>query len=183
MICIRPEQPLDHDRVRELIRRAFGSSDLGHHGEAELVDRLRDNCPDHVSLVAVDDDRVVGHIFFSPVSIEGTDPPLAGMGLAPMAVEPDRQGEGIGSALVRAALEQLSAAGCPYVVVLGHPDYYPRFGFEPASRFRISHGFAGVPQDVFFVKSLNVDSLRSLSQAVAMYRNEFGPQGPPGADL
>lgn len=176
MISIRPETPADVDAVRQIVTDAFSASEFGHNGEAELVDRLRENCQDSVSLVATDGDEVVGHIFFSPVSIEGADGQLQGMGLAPMAVRPACQGQGIGSALVEAALQQLAGAGCPYVVVLGHPDYYPRFGFEPAARFELAHGFEGAPQDVFFVKVLDFNALQSLSKAVALYRHEFGPQ-------
>jgi putative acetyltransferase len=82
--------------------------------------------------VAEDDGAIVGHILFTPVVVEGR--PALGMGLAPLAVLPGRQRQGIGSQLVRRGLDSLRERGCPFVVVVGHPEYYPRFGFEPALR-------------------------------------------------
>jgi putative acetyltransferase len=105
--------------------------------EADIVDALRSSCPEALSLVAIQDTHVVGHMLFTPVTIDGASI-VGGMGLAPMAVLPEKQRLGIGSRLVRAGLEQLRHVGCPFVIVLGHPEYYPRFGFLPASRFGLS---------------------------------------------
>ncbi len=77
------------------------------------------------------------------------------MGLAPMAVAPDCQRRGIGTLLVQAGLNELSQSGCPIVVVLGHPEYYPRFGFVPAAELGITHGFEGIPQDDVLAKRLS----------------------------
>lgn len=104
--------------------------------EANLVDALREQAHPVVSLVADVAGEVVGHIMLSPVSLGG-HPELRVMGLAPMAVAPAHQRKGIGSALVRAGLEQCRQLGFGAVVVLGHPSYYPRFGFLPAARFGI----------------------------------------------
>lgn len=129
-MIVRPETAADHAAVHAVNRRAFGQP-----GEADLVDRLRTAGCATVSLVAVDAGAVVGHILFSPVTVESPRvPPPNWLGLAPMAVVPERQRDGIGSALVRAGLTAARAAGATAVVVLGHPDYYPRFGFVPASR-------------------------------------------------
>lgn len=162
MIEIREERPEDVAAVRAVNTEAFGQPD-----EAALVDELRANCDDVVSLVAVDGDEVVGHILFTPATIGDAH----GMGLAPMAVHPGRQRDGIGSKLVRAGLVQLAERRCPFVIVLGHAEYYPRFGFERAS----AHGVRcewDVPDDVFMILVLDVDAMSGVS-GLARYRPEF----------
>jgi putative acetyltransferase len=124
---IRAERPGDISDIREVNLAAFDTST-----EADLVDILRAQARPIVSLVAEDDGRITGHILFSPVTLSSA-PALRMMGLAPMAVTPARQRQGIGSALVRAGVEECRRLGCAAVVVLGHADYYPRFGFMPAS--------------------------------------------------
>ena len=135
---------------------------FGQPAEADLVDKLRQACTDSLSLVA-EDGEVVGHILFTPVVVESQEQRVVGMGLAPMAVIPDRQRQGIGSQLVRRGLDILGERGCPFVVVVGHPEYYPRFGFEPAS----NHGFAsqweGMPDAAFMVLVLDADSMMGVS--------------------
>jgi putative acetyltransferase len=84
-----------------------------------------------LSLVAVEKEKIVGHILFSSAIIEGEHGVVKGMGLAPMAVLPEFQRQGIGSQLVKAGIEKLRKTKCPFIIVLGHPEYYPRFGFEP----------------------------------------------------
>ncbi|MGB7571277.1 MAG: N-acetyltransferase [Methanothrix sp.] len=130
MIAIAEEKIEDADDVWEVILKAFGQP-----AEANIVDRLRANCPKTkmLSLVARDGEAVVGYILFSPAGVKGQAGTVVGMGLAPLAVLPERQRQGIGSLLVRRGLNMLKKIGCPFVIVLGHPDYYPRFGFEPAS--------------------------------------------------
>ena len=132
--------------------------------EANLVDALRAQAQPLVSLVADDDGAIVGHIMFSPVSLSG-HPALHIMGLAPMAVFPDRQRAGIGSALVRAGLEQCARLGFGAVVVLGHPAYYPRFGFVTSTRFGIGCEY-DVPEDVFMVVELQPGYLRGVSGTI-----------------
>jgi len=136
---IREEERGDRAVIRRINEAAFGRRD-----EADIVDKLRQSCTSLLSLVAIVEDLPVGHILFSPVTIEnqapgfdGTGAPIQGMGLGPMAVLPEYQGAGIGSKLVREGLKRLRAASTPFVIVLGHPAYYPRFGFEPASRHGI----------------------------------------------
>jgi len=119
--------------------------------EAALVDALRDQGASVVSLVAVDADVVVGHILFSPVTVDGGGSRI--LGLAPMAVRPERQRQGIGSALVRAGLEASRRGGAAAVVVVGHAAFYPRFGFVPASRFGLRCEY-DVPDDVFMALEL-----------------------------
>jgi putative acetyltransferase len=125
MVKIRPERPDDIAAIQAVNRQAFGQAD-----EAVLVDALRDGGFAVASLVAEDAGRIVGHILFSRLPVAAGGRIVEGAALAPMAVMPDRQREGIGSALVRAGLVACRAAGIAAVVVLGHPDYYPRFGFS-----------------------------------------------------
>lgn len=165
MISVREEQPGDIQAVREVNNRAFGQPQ-----EADLVDKLRRNCKELLSLVAMSEDQVVGHILFSPATIESEDRTVQGMGLAPMAVLPEYQRQGIGSELVRSGIARLAGIQCPFVIVLGHADYYPRFGFEPASRRGIWSEWE-VPADAFMILTLNESEMRGIS-GVARYRPE-----------
>jgi putative acetyltransferase len=163
---IRLERPEDASQVRIVNERAFEQPT-----EANIVDRLRQTCAASLSLVA-EDDGVVGHILFTPVAIEHAGRRVLGMGLAPMAVLPERQRQGLGSELVRRGLEILRERGCPFVVVVGHPEYYPRFGFEPASRHGLVCQWEGVPDPAFMVLILDADAMAGIS-GVAQYRDEF----------
>ena len=172
MVTVRPERPGDAGPIREITTRAFSESNLGHHGEAQLVDRLRDACPEAISRVAAVDGRPVGHILFTPVVVAGDAGDSRGMGLAPMSVLPGLQRRGIGSRLVESGLQAVKAAGHPFVVVLGHPGFYPRFGFEPASRYGIISEFEGVSEESFMIVFLSQSPLPEVA-GVARYRPEF----------
>src|SRR5262245_11922157 len=124
MIRIRPEHAGDAAAVCAVHCAAFPTD-----AEAHLVEWLRARGAARVSLVAEVDDAVVGHVLFSPVSIVAESGCRHGLGLAPVAVMPAHQRRGVGSALVREGLVACREAGCAFVVVLGHPGYYPRFGF------------------------------------------------------
>jgi putative acetyltransferase len=165
-MTVRPERPEDAARVRRVNELAFGQA-----AEADLVEKLRQACTDSLSLVA-EDDAIVGHILFTSVVVESAGRRVLGMGLAPMAVLPDRQRQGIGSQLVRRGLEILRERGCPFVVVVGHPEYYPRFGFEPASLHGLASQWEGVPDAAFMVLVLDVHAMAEVS-GVAKYREEF----------
>jgi putative acetyltransferase len=167
---IRPERPEDSPRIRQINELAFGKP-----AEADLVERLRQACADALSLVA-EDGVVVGHILFTPVVIEGDGQRIVGMGLAPMAVLPDRQRQGIGSQLVRRGLDILRQRGCPFVVVVGHPEYYPRFGFAPASRRALVSQWDGMPDAAFMALILDPYAVEGAS-GVAKYRGEFHEVG------
>jgi putative acetyltransferase len=166
MIIIRQEQPQDLKTIREVNRRAFGQTQ-----EADLVDKLRQNYHDLLSLVAVRQNEVVGHILFTPVTIESTAGTVRGMGLAPMAVLPEYQRQGIGSKLVRSGIEQLKKRQCPFIIVLGHAEYYPKFEFEPASRYGIWSEWE-VEDDAFMILLLNESEMQDIS-GVARYLPEF----------
>ena len=125
---IRQEERRDERAIFEIHAHAFPSD-----GEARLVDALRAAGAATISRVAECGGQVVGHVLFSPVRVEGPGGSFEAQGLAPVAVAPERQRDGIGSALVRAGLAACRDAGHPIVFVLGHATYYPRFGFEPAA--------------------------------------------------
>jgi putative acetyltransferase len=157
--AIRPEAPQDRAAVRTVNTSAFDTA-----AEADLVDRLRQQASPLVSLVTEVAGEVVGHILFSPVSL-GEHRGLQIMGLAPMAVAPHRQRRGIGSALVRAGLQRCRQLGAGAVVVLGHPAYYPRFGFQPAARLGIGCEY-DAPADAFMLIELQREYLRGVEGTV-----------------
>jgi len=128
MELIRPERDEDAAAVRRVHETAFPTS-----AEAELVERLRAGGKAVIALVAEDAGSIVGHILFSPVALE----PLAGtvgLGLAPVAVLPDHEKHGVGRRLIQNGLAECHAWGAGFVIVIGDPPYYGRFGFEPADK-------------------------------------------------
>ena len=166
MIIIREEAPRDIEAIRDVNIKSFGQTQ-----EADIIEKLRAACTDALSLVALKKDAVVGHILFSPAVIEGEGGEVVGMGLAPMAVLPEYRRQGIGSELIRTGIAQLKERQCPFIIVLGHPEYYPRFGFEPARRCRIRSEWE-VPDDAFMILALNESEMNGVS-GVARYRPEF----------
>jgi putative acetyltransferase len=132
-MIVRHEKASDRAVVHALVQAAFGRSD-----EADLVDRLREAGSVVLSLVALDDNVIVGHILLTRM-----DAPFTALALAPLAVRPDHQRTGIGSRLVHAALDRVRAAGWQAVFVLGDPKYYGRFGFDPALARGFSSPYAG----------------------------------------
>jgi|SRR5882724_8591774 len=165
-MVIREERQGDAERIRGVNLAAFETST-----EADLVDALRRDATPLVSLVAEDDQNVMGHILFSPVTLASA-PGLTLMGLAPMAVVPSRQRQGVGTALVREGLERCRQLNAAAVVVLGHPEYYPRFGFVPAIRLSLRSEY-DVPEETFMVRELRDGVLRGLSGTVR-YHPVFG---------
>jgi putative acetyltransferase len=161
----RPEKPEDFDAIRNVNESAFGRPD-----EADLVDALRAHGKAALSLVAVSDNQVVGHILFSPVVIEHHEG-LSVAGLAPLAVLPEFQKQGAGSLLARAGLDECRKLKFDCVVVLGHAQYYPRFGFAPASRFGIKSEY-DVADESFMIIQLREGALDGRA-GTARYQPEF----------
>ena len=170
MTVIRPEGPDDPAAIRAVHRAAFPTPD-----EAQLVDWVRAGGRAVVSLVAEVDGSVVGHILFSPVTVESAAGVREGLGLAPMAVHPDHQRTGIGSAVVREGLEACRRAGCLFAVVLGHPTFYPRFGFRRGSDSGLTSEFGG--DNSFMVIEFQPESLPSEGGFVR-YGPDFEPWRP-----
>ena len=166
MLLVRREQPADIAAIRQVHALVFGRS-----AEANLVDTLRMRGKVVLSLVAAEGDRIVGHILFSPVTIESDDHTFPAVGLAPMAVLPEFQRRGIGSLLVKASLVECQHLGYDGVVVLGHPSYYPRFGFVPASRYGIRSEHEA-PDEALMIVALREGALRDWG-GLARYPSEF----------
>ena len=162
---IRPETEKDKAAIQEINQSAFET-----FAEATLVDTLREQCHPMISLLAEEDRKVVGHIMFSPVTLSGSSD-LKIMGLAPMAVVPNYQRKGIGSALVQAGLDECKKVGFGAVVVLGHTKYYPKFGFIPAARVGINCEY-DVPEDAFMVLELEASYLAGVKGKVK-YHSAF----------
>ena len=165
-VAIREERLADCAAIRALNLAAFGRP-----AEGALVDALRVNGGVLLSLVATRGERIVGHILYTPVSILHDEKETVGAGLGPMAVLPELQRTGVGSRLLRAGNEQLKKRGFPFIVVLGHPDYYPRFGFRPASANGIRCSW-NVPNEAFMMLSLDESRTEAIA-GLARYRDEF----------
>lgn len=154
-MTVRPEQPEDIASIRYITEAAFQGMEYSGHNEAEIIDALRAAHALTISLVAIEDEELVAHVAFSPVTID--DEPSCWYGLGPVAVRPDYQREGIGTELIRKGLSLLEAMGADGCVVLGEPEFYGRFGFEavpslelpavPAEYFQcLAFGGRTVPQ-------------------------------------
>lgn len=156
---IRDEEERDFAAVYAVNESAFETS-----AEADLVSVLREQAEPLVSLIAENGGSVIGHIMLSPV-VPPEHSGLKIMGLAPMAVVPEHQGRGVGSSLVRAGLEACRKIGFGAVVVLGHSEYYPRFGFSPASRYGIGCEYE-VPDDAFMLVELQPGFLEGVTGTV-----------------
>jgi putative acetyltransferase len=166
MMIVRPETPEDIPAIRDVIEQAFGRA-----AEADLVDALRRNGKATLSLVAEDNGLIVGHILFSPVTIITGERESSGVGLAPLAVFPDFQNRGVGSSLVKNGLDRCREAGHLFAIVLGHPHYYPRFGFAPARRFGIRSEY-DVADENFMAIDLQDGALQNQA-GLARYQPEF----------
>jgi len=166
LVTIREERPEDVEAIRAVNQKAFGQPQ-----EGQLVDALRANGGALLSLVATVNGRVVGHIFYTPVSIGSDGEKIVGVGLGPMAVFPEYQCQGIGGRLIETGNQKIREGGCPFIVVLGHAEYYPRFGFKPASGYRLQCEW-DVPDNVFMVLVLDQSKMRGVS-GLAKYRQEF----------
>lgn len=162
VIEIREEHSGDIATIRDLNKQAFGQDQEGN-----IVDALRSNGAVLLSLVATLDGQVVGHIMYSPLSVSEAN----GAALGPLAVLPEHQRQGIGSKLVEAGNRRLEESGCPFIIVVGHAHFYPRFGFTPASGYGITCEWE-VPDDVFMVLALGRAKMVGIS-GFARYRPEF----------
>jgi putative acetyltransferase len=148
-VNIRPETQADEAAIAVVVEQAFGQAN-----EAQLIERIRlsDRYIPSLALVAERKGAVVGHILFSYVDLVG-DETRRILALAPVAVQPAFQKQGIGSDLVQAGLTVADSMGEALVVVLGHPEFYPRFGFKPSVHYAIASPFP-VPETVFMIKPL-----------------------------
>jgi putative acetyltransferase len=166
---IHKETEKDYPSVRKVNESAFETAE-----EADLVDSLRKNTNyiPELSLVAEENNEIIGHILFTPLKILNSEVDHKLLALAPMAVLPKYQKKGIGSTLIKAGFEKARELGYKAVIVLGHPDYYPRFGFTPAEQFGINPPLEEW-KEAFFAIELEKDSLKDVSGKVS-YLPEFG---------
>jgi len=167
-IKIREETAGDYENITVVNTLAFGQAN-----EGQLVLKLRktEKFISELSLVAEIQNNLVGHILFYPIEIRSEGQVFESLALAPMAVLPDFQKQGIGSRLVKEGLERARGLGFRSVIVLGHAAYYPRFGFEPAGQWSIRPPFE-VPEDVFMALELVKDGLKGV-RGVVVYPPEF----------
>lgn len=157
-IHIRPENESDHPAIREVNEQVFGRPD-----EAEIVEQVRQS-PGFVpelSFVAERDAQIAGHALFSEVTVQGETQSWTILTLGPIAVRPEFQRQGVGGRLLREGISRASALGYRAIALIGHPTYYPRFGFVPGSRFGLTCEFA-VPDEVFMALPLRPDGLAEV---------------------
>jgi len=168
MMIIRPEKKKDYKAIHKVTELAFGGK-----GEADLIDDLRktDSFIPELSLVAIQNDGIIGHILFSPIVIKSEKRVTSALALAPMAVHPEFQNKGVGSKLVFKGLEECRQLGHKIVVVIGHPEYYPRFGFLLARDRGLNVPFP-VPDEAFMVLELVPGALKG-AQGEIIYTPPF----------
>ena len=167
MVDVRRERRGDEAAIAQVNDEAFGQPD-----ESRLIDTARKGGHAALSLVAVAGGRIVGHILFTPVTIESPGCAVTALGLGPMAVWPRLQRQGIGSTLAETGLRECAGMGVQVVVVVGHPQFYPRFGFRPASAFGLRCEYA-VPDEVFMATELTPGAMAGHGGLVR-YLPEFG---------
>jgi putative acetyltransferase len=167
-ISVRAEAAGDEQAIARVNDEAFGQPD-----ESRIVAAIRAARYDTISLVAVTDNEIVGHILFTPLAVEPGGLFWRPMALGPMAVTSQWQRRGVGSRLVETGLRDCARAGADVIVVIGHPEFYPRFGFRPASAFGLRSEY-DVPPDVFMALEVIPNALRGNVDALVKYVPEFG---------
>ncbi|MGG4442875.1 GNAT family N-acetyltransferase [Brevibacillus fortis] len=172
---VRIEQADDYSVTEQVVKSAFANAEFSDHKEHELVSRIRksDAFIPALSLVAMDEENqeIVGHILLSKINIRNDYQSVESLALAPVSVLPDYQSKGIGKKLILEALQKAKELGYQSVVVLGHPQYYPKFGFQKASQWGIKAPFE-VPDEVFMAMELHENALENVS-GVVEYSSAF----------
>jgi putative acetyltransferase len=167
MVTVRKEETKDSDAIRRVNDKAFENL-----AEGKVIDKIRSSDAEILSLVAEKEDKIVGHIFYSTAEIKSKNSTIRGMGLAPMAVLPEFQKQGIGKMLIQESLNMLRKEEHAFIIVLGHEDYYPKFGFEKASKYGIKCQWDGVPDEAFMIMNLDQEKMKGVT-GLAKYRDEW----------
>ncbi len=167
-ILIRDERTADHAAISAVTIAAFATQEISNHTEQFVIEALRTAQALSISLVAEINERIVGHIAFSPVTM--SDGSTGWYGLGPVSIHPDFQHKGIGKTLIREGLSRLMNTGAKGCCLVGHPEYYRQFGFENAAALTLE----GVPPEVFFVLSFN----GQIPQGTVTFSDAFKTRGP-----
>jgi predicted N-acetyltransferase YhbS len=172
-MIIRKEQPEDFKAVASIIKAAFAKDPHSDQREHIIVEKLRqsENFISELSLVAEKDSEVVGHILLTPISIVNENEEIPSLALAPVSVKVELQGEGIGGLLIEKAHEKARALSFKHIVLLGHEDYYPRFGYELTSKYNIQLPFPA-PEVNCMVKALEANALDNV-HGMVVYPKAF----------
>lgn len=172
---IRKETPEDYNRVIELTEKAFETLEISDHNEGKLVDKLREapTFIEELSLVAELNGQVVGHILFTPIVIDNGTQQFQSLVLAPVSVLPEFQKMGIGGQLIKAGHCKSKELGFQSVILIGHPDYYPQFGYKPTSIWGVKTQIPLPSDDVFMAVELVSGGLSGVSGTV-IFPPEFG---------
>ncbi|HAQ21235.1 MAG TPA: GNAT family N-acetyltransferase [Prolixibacteraceae bacterium] len=174
-INIRQETPEDYGCVIELTEKAFETMEFSDGNEGQLVDKLR-KAPTFISelsLVAELNGQLVGHILFTPLQIRNEQTSFISLVLGPVSVLPEFQKKGIGGQLIMAGHQKARELGFQSVILIGHPEYYPRFGYKPASTWGIKTQIPLPSDDVFMAVELTEGALDKVSGMV-IFPPEFG---------
>ncbi|WP_289665871.1 GNAT family N-acetyltransferase [Flavobacterium panacagri] len=166
-VKLRQENKNDFESVFQLIEKAFEKEEFSDHKEQFLVERLRDSdafIPE-LSIVAEIDDTIVGHILFTKLEIKNETQAFQSLALAPVSVLPEFQGKGIGSKLILYGHEVAKSLDYKSIILLGHKDYYPRFGYELCKKYNIKMPF-DIPAENSMIIELAKDGLKDVSGEV-----------------
>lgn len=167
MIKIRKEKIGDQTDISLLHQRAFGQD-----AEAKLVERLRLSGVKKISLVAIFEQKIIGHILLTEARINCDNQIISGMGLAPLGILPEFQRQGIGTKLVKSVLLESNKQKNKFIIVLGHPQFYSRFGFETASIYGVKSEYQNIPDEAFMIYFPDLKFKKNLT-GIAKYHLEF----------
>lgn len=164
---IRTAKPKDYTQIDELIREAFTNTEHGYGQEAELVNKIRMSSEyvDELELVVADGEKLLGYGLLSEVQIENETKSFTGLVLAPLAVRSEYQNKGVGSLLMKELEKRAVNLNYRFISILGHPSYYPKFGYAAASKYDVFPPFE-VPDDAFMIKPLFEGALNDISGTI-----------------
>lgn len=172
-MLIRSLQSEDFKDVEKLIRESFSNTEYGYENEAELVERLRQESHYNqmLEVVAIDDNQIIGHGLLSEIKVADEDRKWIGLALAPIEVSPQSQRRGYGKALIKEPEKRAVELGYAFIIILGHPEYYRKLGYQLASSYQIYAPF-DVPEEAFMAKEVIDEGLQNV-HGVVQYSDAF----------